>query len=208
MTATNTARKTLTIGSRGSHLALWQAHHTAGLLARFGIPTEIKTIKTTGDQVQDKPLADIGGKGLFTKELEQALLDRHVDFAVHSFKDVPVTMPLVDQADLIIAAVPELVAGFRDQPGGFVPTIDVVKDGVELCNTISAIGVCLVTIGVLGFVGLLLKSLKGGSTAVGDPVDGHTLEWATASPPPAGNFAEAVAAVRTERPLLDIKEAQ
>ena len=67
---------------------------------------------------------------------------------------------------------------------------------------------CLVTIGVLGFVGLLLKSLKGGSTAVGDPVDGHTLEWATASPPPAGNFAEAVAAVRTERPLLDIKEAQ
>ena len=57
--------------------------------------------------MQDKPLADIGGKGLFTKELEQAVLDKDVDFAVHSFKDVPVTMPLVDQSDLIIAAVPK-----------------------------------------------------------------------------------------------------
>ncbi|TML18223.1 MAG: hypothetical protein E6G39_03555 [Actinobacteria bacterium] len=128
--------------------------------------------------------------------------------AGRSFPELGRPLALLLGGGAFIAAVPELVAGFRDQPGGFVPAIDVVKDGVELCNTISAIGVCLVTIGVLGFVGLLLKSLKGGSTAVGDPVDGHTLEWATASPPPAGNFAEAVAAVRTERPLLDIKEAQ
>jgi cytochrome c oxidase subunit I len=67
--------------------------------------------------------------------------------------------------------------------------------------------VVLFALGVLGFIGLLLKSLRG-DAAVADPVDGHTLEWATASPPPAGNFAEAVAPVRSERPLLDIKEAQ
>jgi heme/copper-type cytochrome/quinol oxidase subunit 1 len=66
---------------------------------------------------------------------------------------------------------------------------------------------CLVVLGVFGFIGLLLKSLTGGE-AVADPVDGHTLEWTTASPPPAGNFAEAVAPVRSERPLLDMKEAQ
>jgi heme/copper-type cytochrome/quinol oxidase subunit 1 len=65
----------------------------------------------------------------------------------------------------------------------------------------------LVVIGVLGFVGLLLKSLMGGESAAADPVDGHTLEWTTASPPPVGNFAEAVTAVRSERPLLDAKEA-
>src|SRR5204862_358889 len=70
-----------------------------------GLRVELVIIKTSGDQVQDKPLADIGGKGLFTKELEQALLGAQVDFAVHSYKDVPVTMPLVDQTDLMIAAV-------------------------------------------------------------------------------------------------------
>lgn len=64
-------------------------------------------IQTTGDAVINKPLADIGGKGLFTKEIEQELLAGRIDFAVHSFKDLPVTMPLVDTANLIIAAVPQ-----------------------------------------------------------------------------------------------------
>jgi hydroxymethylbilane synthase len=72
-----------------------------------GLLVELVIVKTTGDKIQDKPLADAGGKGLFTKELEQALLADEVDFAVHSYKDVPVTMPLVDQSDLIIAAVPK-----------------------------------------------------------------------------------------------------
>src|SRR3954469_3456163 len=99
----------LRLGTRGSLLARSQSQMIADELMRLhpGLRVELIIIKTSGDQVQDKPLADIGGKGLFTKELEQALLDRHVDFAVHSFKDVPVTMPLVDQADLIIAAVPK-----------------------------------------------------------------------------------------------------
>jgi hydroxymethylbilane synthase len=71
-----------------------------------GLRVELCIIKTTGDQIADKPLAEVGGKGLFTKELERALLDGQVDMAVHSFKDVPVTMPLVEQDDLIVAAVP------------------------------------------------------------------------------------------------------
>src|SRR3954469_14629907 len=99
----------LRLGTRGSLLARSQSQMIADELMRLhpGLRVELIIIKTSGDQVQDKPLADIGGKGLFTKELEQALLDKQVDFAVHSFKDVPVTMPLVDQADLIIAAVPK-----------------------------------------------------------------------------------------------------
>ncbi len=71
-----------------------------------GLRVELVEIRTTGDQVTDRPLADVGGKGLFTKELEIELLHGQIDFAVHSYKDVPVTMPLVDQADLVIAAVP------------------------------------------------------------------------------------------------------
>ena len=67
---------------------------------------DLVIIKTSGDLIADKPLHDVGGKGLFTKELEQALLAGQVDFAVHSYKDVPVTMPLVDTTDLIIAATP------------------------------------------------------------------------------------------------------
>jgi hydroxymethylbilane synthase len=71
------------------------------------LKVELVIITTSGDQIQDRPLHEFGGKGLFTKELELALLRHEVDFAVHSFKDVPVTMPLVDIADLIIASVPE-----------------------------------------------------------------------------------------------------
>jgi hydroxymethylbilane synthase len=75
----------------------------------LGLKIELVIIKTTGDQLQDQPLRDVGGKGLFTKELELALLNREVDFAVHSYKDVPVTQPLVEAAadQLIIAAVPK-----------------------------------------------------------------------------------------------------
>ena len=94
-----------------------------------GVRVELVIISTTGDQITDKPLHALGGKGLFTKELELALLAGTVDFAVHSFKDVPVTMPLVDTAELIIAAVPPredprdawasvTSKSFRDLPAG------------------------------------------------------------------------------------------
>jgi hydroxymethylbilane synthase len=93
------------IGTRGSELALWQTYHVKALLeTRFpGISIDVHKIKTTGDKILDAPLAKIGDKGLFTKELEIALLDNRVDIAVHSFKDVPTLVP----DGLLIAAVLE-----------------------------------------------------------------------------------------------------
>jgi hydroxymethylbilane synthase len=86
---------TLRLGTRGSDLARWQADHVAGLLrrARPGLIIETIVITTTGDRVLDSPLAKIGGKGLFTKEIEDALLDRRIDLAVHSLKDLPTVLP-------------------------------------------------------------------------------------------------------------------
>ena len=79
----------LRIGSRGSQLALWQANHIATLLREQGHEVELEIIKTTGDKILDVALAKVGTKGMFTKEIEEALLDRRVDLAVHSLKDLP-----------------------------------------------------------------------------------------------------------------------
>jgi len=85
------------IGTRGSALALAQAHEARALLMQaHGMPEEafaIEVITVTGDQIQDRPLSEAGGKGLFTKELEEALLDRRIDIAVHSSKDMPTRLP-------------------------------------------------------------------------------------------------------------------
>lgn len=103
-----TSSSLLRLGTRGSLLARVQSQMIATALeARHpGLHVELRLFKTSGDQIADRPLHAFGGKGLFTKELEQALLGGAVDFVVHSFKDVPVTMPLVDTSDLVIAAVP------------------------------------------------------------------------------------------------------
>jgi hydroxymethylbilane synthase len=100
---------TLRLGARGSLLSRRQSELVARALeaAHPGLKVELVIVPTSGDRIQDKPLHAFGGKGLFTKELEEALLRGEVDFAVHSFKDVPVTMPLVDVSELAIAAVPE-----------------------------------------------------------------------------------------------------
>ena len=85
------------IGTRGSILALRQAHEVADKLrALHGDKdgaSEIVEIKTSGDRIQDRPLSEVGGKGLFTKEIEQALIDGHIDLAVHSLKDVETAIP-------------------------------------------------------------------------------------------------------------------
>ena len=81
------------IGTRGSQLALWQANETSRLLTAAGYTPELVIVKTTGDKRQDVPLAAVGGKGLFIKELEEALDRREVDIAVHSLKDVPSIIP-------------------------------------------------------------------------------------------------------------------
>ncbi|MEO1495227.1 MAG: hydroxymethylbilane synthase [Pseudomonadota bacterium] len=87
----------LKIGTRGSPLALAQAHETRERLSRaHDLPEtafEVVVIKTTGDQIQDRALSEIGGKGLFTKEIEEALLDGRIDIAVHSMKDMPTVLP-------------------------------------------------------------------------------------------------------------------
>jgi hydroxymethylbilane synthase len=79
------------IATRGSQLALWQAHHVKARIEAVapGITVELEVIKTSGDKILDVPLAKVGGKGLFVKEIEQALVDRTSDLAVHSMKDVP-----------------------------------------------------------------------------------------------------------------------
>ncbi|HTU47679.1 MAG TPA: hydroxymethylbilane synthase [Bryobacteraceae bacterium] len=107
MAPAETAARTLTIGSRGSQLALWQARHVAALLDGLGVATRVEIIKTTGDHLQTASLLQAGGKGLFTKEIEEALLQGAIDLAVHSLKDLPTEIP----AGLALAAIPE-----RDDP--------------------------------------------------------------------------------------------
>jgi hydroxymethylbilane synthase len=93
----------LVIASRGSQLALWQARWVAAQLTAAGHPCRIEIVKTTGDKITDVPLAKVGSKGLFTKEIEEALLDGRADLAVHSLKDLPTELP----EGLVLAAVPE-----------------------------------------------------------------------------------------------------
>ena len=86
---TETPKTHLRIGSRGSQLALWQANHISTLLQAQGHTTELEIIKTTGDKVLDVALAKVGTKGMFTKEIEEALAEGRIDLAVHSLKDLP-----------------------------------------------------------------------------------------------------------------------
>ena len=85
--------RTLRLGTRGSKLALVQANMVQGRLIANGAACEIVILKTSGDRIQDRSLADAGGKGLFVKELEDALLKEEIDLAVHSMKDVPTALP-------------------------------------------------------------------------------------------------------------------
>jgi hydroxymethylbilane synthase len=97
----------LIIGSRGSQLALWQAHWIQGRLEELGQPSRVEIIKTTGDRITDVSLSQVGSqvgsKGLFTKEIEDALLAGAIDLAVHSLKDMPTELP----AGLKLTAIPE-----------------------------------------------------------------------------------------------------
>ncbi|MGI3211551.1 hydroxymethylbilane synthase [Roseovarius tibetensis] len=124
-----TPTKPLKIGTRGSPLALAQAHETRDRLrTAFDLPEdafEIRVIKTTGDRITDRPLKDIGGKGLFTREIEQALVDGEIDIAVHSMKDMPVLQPeglmldtYLPREDCRDAFVAPTVASLAELPAG------------------------------------------------------------------------------------------
>ena len=97
--------KTIKIGTRGSKLALWQASWVKSVLTSLhpSLSFEIVIIKTKGDKILDVPLAKVGGKGLFVKEIEDALLNSHIDLAVHSMKDMPAEIP----DGLCIGAIPK-----------------------------------------------------------------------------------------------------
>jgi hydroxymethylbilane synthase len=119
---------TFRLGTRGSLLAKTQSQLIADELEKRnpGLVVELVVVKTSGDTITDRPLHDLGGKGLFTKEIEVALLENRVDFAVHSFKDVPVTMPLVDQSDLSLIATPE-----REDPSDVIVFPRAFDDGQD-----------------------------------------------------------------------------
>lgn len=135
----------LKIGTRGSPLALAQAHETrARLMAAFDLPEaafEIVVIKTTGDKVLDRPLKEIGGKGLFTKEIEEAMLAHEIDIAVHSMKDMPVAQPaglLLDcylpREDVRDAFVSPTVARLADLAPGAVVGTSSLRRRAQLLN--------------------------------------------------------------------------
>jgi hydroxymethylbilane synthase len=120
----------LRIGSRGSQLALWQAHHISALLHSRGHEVEIEIIYTTGDKITDVPLAQVGakgglGKGIFTKEIEDALAARRIDLAVHSLKDLPTELPsgfeltaITQREDARDAFCSERYSGIENLPQG------------------------------------------------------------------------------------------
>jgi hydroxymethylbilane synthase len=122
-------RSKLVIGSRGSKLALWQSNFIKDKLeALTGLPVEIKVIKTTGDKILDVPLAKVGGKGLFTKEIEVELIAGTVDLAVHSMKDVPTELP----EGLIIAAMPPRVDPRDALVSGRGYSLDTLPQGAKV----------------------------------------------------------------------------
>src|SRR5438876_12401701 len=118
--------RTVRLGTRGSALALWQANWTKRELENRwpALRVDLVSIRTAGDKIVDVPLAKIGGKGLFTKEIDEALLDGRIDLAVHSMKDVPFQLPdgiefgaipeREDPRDAFISNGPKL----QDLPGG------------------------------------------------------------------------------------------
>jgi hydroxymethylbilane synthase len=163
----------LRIGTRGSPLALWQANETRRLLAAAhpALAAEgaiaIAVIKTTGDRIQDRTLAEAGGKGLFTKEIEEALLAREIDLAVHSMKDVPTFLPAglgivamlkrEDPRDALIAGPG--IAGLDDLPNGTVVGTASLRRGAQL----RARRPDIVVVPLRGNVDTRLEKVRNGS---------------------------------------------
>jgi hydroxymethylbilane synthase len=137
------------IGTRGSKLALWQAEWVKSELRRMnpGLEVELNKIKTTGDKILDVPLAKVGGKGLFVKEIEEALLRGEADLAVHSMKDVPTEFPeglhlaviceREDPRDAFISRIENgqfAIGGFKDLPQGASVGTSSLRRSCQLLN--------------------------------------------------------------------------
>jgi hydroxymethylbilane synthase len=155
---------TIRIGSRGSALALWQAEHVKARLERNGHHVEIRVITTTGDRILDRPLESVGGKGLFLKEIEEALLAREVDLAVHSLKDVPTALPdglrlpaileRADPRDALVTAGPGL--------GGLAPGATVGTTSLRRRAQLLALRPDLAVADLRGNVDTRIKRLREG----------------------------------------------
>ena len=115
--------RTIKIGTRGSKLALWQARYTQEKLKEIGVSSELVIIKTKGDQIQHLSFDKLEGKGFFTKEIEEALLNGQIDLAVHSMKDLPTTSP----AGLVVGAV-----SYREDPADWLVIRKEVADETRL----------------------------------------------------------------------------
>ena len=160
-------KQTVTIGTRGSQLALWQANFIKSEIERLcdGIDVELKIIKTTGDRITDRPLALVGGKGLFVKEIENGLLDREIDLAVHSMKDMPGILP----DGLIIGAIPERANPFDVMISNDALKLSDYKQGAKVgtsslrrASQIKHIRPDLVIESIRGNLDTRLRKLKSG----------------------------------------------
>jgi hydroxymethylbilane synthase len=171
---TNTAHErartgALVIGTRGSPLALVQSELVRGMLmaAHPGLSVSLEVIRTTGDRILGQPLAAIGGKGLFTKEIEEALLDGRVDIAVHSMKDVPSVLPggldipcLLEREDVrdVLIVHDDAVAHLDDLPeGARLGTASLRRAAQALSRRPD-----LTVVGLRGNVGTRLDKIKAG----------------------------------------------
>ncbi len=157
------------IGTRGSPLALAQANETRDkLIAAHGLApdeAEIVVITTTGDRIRDRPLADIGGKGLFTKEIEDALLDGRIDLAVHSMKDMPAKLPdglimacLLEREDSRDAFLSTVCGGIDELPEGATVGSSSVRRVAQIKHLRPDVNV----VGFRGNADTRLRKLKAG----------------------------------------------
>ena len=123
-------KKHYTIATRGSSLALWQANHVKAQLEDLGdgLTVSLIIVRTKGDIIQDVPLSQVGGKGLFVKEIEEALLDGRADLAVHSIKDVPMVFP----EGLILGCVPQREVFTDCFLSCRYPSIDALPEGAHV----------------------------------------------------------------------------
>jgi hydroxymethylbilane synthase len=209
------------IGTRGSPLALAQASQTRRLLAEaLSLPEEsilIVPIRTTGDRITDRPLADAGGKGLFTKEIEDALLAGEVDFAVHSMKDMPTDNP----DGLVIGAVPERVdprdvlvgARLADLPPGAVIGTGSIRRSLQL----RALRPDLEVKGIRGNVDTRIEKQRRGEyaavmlalaglTRLGRAADATEALSVEQMVPAVGQGALAIQCRKDDRAVLDVLE--
>ena len=143
----STSARPITIATRESRLALWQAEHVRALLQDLGHPVELLGMTTLGDQILDRSLSKVGGKGLFVKELEVALEEGRADIAVHSLKDVPMDLPpgfalacVMEREDPRDAWVSPHCAGLADLPPGAVVGTSSLRRLVLLRDALDALG--------------------------------------------------------------------